>query len=83
MEIRVYEIALLPIIIGLVEVIKQFGIPTKYMPLVSIFIAECISCTFLINGGGVKEAVLVGLQLGLTAVGLHSGVKNALKSKDD
>lgn len=74
LDIEIYEIALLPIIIGLVEIAKQFKIPAKYTPLVSIAIAEMISIVFVADGD-YKKAVLVGLQLGLAAVGLYSGVK--------
>lgn len=74
---EVYGVALLPIIIGLVEIVKQFNIPKKYMPIISIVIAEAISLLFLMNGDtDYQKAILIGLQMGLAAVGLHSGVKN-------
>lgn len=76
-DYEVYGIALLPIIIGLVQLVKGFRIPNKYMPIVSIIIAEAISIFFMMNGDtDYKKAILVGLQLGLAATGLYSGVKN-------
>lgn len=47
---EVYGVALLHIIIGLVEIVKQFNILKKYMPIISIVIAEAISLLFLMNG---------------------------------
>lgn len=72
---EIYGIALIPIITGLVQIIKQFNIPNKYMPIVSIIIAEIISITFLSNGD-YKKAALIGLQMGLASTGLYSGTKN-------
>lgn len=83
-DFEVYGIALLPIIIGLVQVVKQFNIPNKYMPIVSIVIAEIISLFFIMNGDGdYRKAILIGLQLGLAAVGLHSGYKHLVGNDKD
>lgn len=80
LDYEIYGIALLPIIIGLVQIIKAFNIPDKFVPVVSIVIGEIICCFFLIDGS-VKQAVLMGLQMGLAAVGLHSGVKTMTNGK--
>lgn len=86
LEYEVYGVLLLPIIVGLVQIVKQLNIPNKYMPLISIGIAEAISLLFVMNGDAdYRKAILIGLQMGLAAVGLHSGIKNLvpLKKKKD
>ena len=34
--IEVYDVALIPLIVGLVELLKGFGLPKKWLPIVSI-----------------------------------------------
>lgn len=78
MEHEIYGIALLPIIISLLEVIKLYKVPTKFIPLISLAIGILIAL-FFIAPGEYPKAILIGIQLGLAAVGLHSGVKNTLE----
>jgi len=82
MEQEIYGIALLPIIIGLLEVIKLFKVPTKFIPLISLAIGILMGI-FFIAPGEYPKAILLGIQLGLAAVGLHSGVKNTLGKNDN
>lgn len=77
MDYSVYGVALLPVIIGLLEIIKAFKVPTKYIPLISLAIGILMGI-FFIAPGEYPKAILLGIQLGLAAVGLHSGVKNAI-----
>lgn len=75
MEITI--IVLAGIVVGMTEIIKQMGINKKLIPLLVLVIGILI--TFI--GGDLieivkwQEKVLVGLVLGLTAMGLYSGGK--------
>lgn len=82
MDSSIYGVALLPIIIGLLEIVKMFKVPTKYIPLISLAIGILMGI-FFIAPGEYPKAILLGIQLGLAAVGLHSGVKHALEKNDD
>ena len=60
------------IVLGLVAVFSQIGLPTKYKPLVSVVLA--IGITILMKGVSSSE-IINGILAGLTASGLWSGVK--------
>lgn len=66
---------LLAIIIGLTEAIKRIGLKTKYAPLCAI--ALSLGLTF-VTMGATTESLIAGLVVGLTSVGLYSGVKTTL-----
>jgi len=58
-----------PIIVGLVEVAKRVGLPTKFLPLLAVVLG--IANSYLFN----EFSIIDGLVSGLMAVGLFSGVK--------
>lgn len=62
------ELFIVPVIIGLVEVFKKLGMPSKFAPLVAVVLG---ALSVLI----VANPFLVGIIYGLTACGLYSGVK--------
>lgn len=67
-----------PLTLGLVEVVKRFGVNPRFLPLFSILIG--IGTTFLVNPSITLEmGVLGGILTGLVASGLWSGVKHTLK----
>lgn len=63
------------VVIGLVEVIKRLGLSPRFLPLAALIIS--VSLWFTLSGVGGVELV-DGLIIGLSAVGLFSGVKNSL-----
>lgn len=71
------ELVLIPILVGLVEVIKQAGINERYIPIISIALGLIIGIIF--TGLDIKEGIITGLQLGLAAIGLYSGTKNVAR----
>lgn len=75
MEITVYDIALIPLISGLVEVFKQVGIPKKYSLLLSIVIGILLSIVYT-DSIDLKKGILMGVMLGLSASGLYSGTRS-------
>lgn len=67
-----------PLTIGLVEVVKRFGVNPRFLPLVSLLIG--VGTTFLLNTSiSLDMGILGGILTGLVASGLWSGVKHTLK----
>lgn len=66
------DTALLPVVIGVTEVIKRAGLPIKFVPLFAVV----FSVTF---GYFFDYGWLNSLVAGLASVGLYSGVKNTLE----
>lgn len=67
--------------IGLVQAIKQIGLNQKFAPLVAIAIGIALSVLAApINSETITLSVFQGLIIGLTSVGLYSGVKNTIKN---
>ena len=76
-DYEIFGVALLPIIVGLVEIIKQFNLPKRFVPIVAIVISEIVAIVFLSDGyTEIKKAVIIGLQMGLASTGLYAGVKH-------
>lgn len=69
------NIALIPVVTGIVEVAKRFGLPTHWAPLVSLALGIVSGFVYLYPGEP-AQAVLAGVVIGLSASGLYSGVKN-------
>lgn len=70
-----YDVALIPIITGLVGVFTQLGLRKKFAPIVSLILGLLIG-VFYVYPDDIKGGILVGIMLGLSATGLYSGVKN-------
>ncbi len=70
-----YDIAILPAIVGIVELLKRLGMSSKWAPLASVALG-LISGYFYVAPGNLTQAILSGIGLGLAAVGLWSGPKN-------
>jgi L-lactate permease len=75
MEFTAYDIAIIPLIIALVGLIVKMGFPRKYAPVVALALGIAAGFFYLAPGEP-KKAVLYGIVVGLSAVGLYSGVKN-------
>ena len=69
------------LIIGLAEVIKRLGCPSKWIPLIDVVLGV-ISGVFVYSmylGYDYVPGVVMGIVMGLTACGLFSGIKNTLE----
>jgi len=71
---------LVPLTIGLVEVIKNIGIPKRFIPLVAIFIGIIFAILGNI-GGDIIANVITGLGIGLASVGLFDFGKKTILGK--
>lgn len=67
------------VVLGLVQLAKSLGFPVKYSPILALVIGIVLSIVYI--GPDIKRAILIGIILGLNAVGLWSGFKNTFESK--
>lgn len=79
---EVYGVALIPLIIGLVELMKWFGLPKKVTPIASLILGLIAGIVY-VNPEDLKGGVLVGLMIGLSASGLYSGTKNTFEKNEN
>ncbi|SHG89095.1 holin [Tepidibacter thalassicus] len=70
---------MISLIIGITQAIKIAGLPKKFAPIVSLVLG-IIMCVFFESKGDIKQSVLDGIILGLTASGLFSGYKSMTKN---
>ena len=77
--------AQIALIVGIAEIVKRAGCPTKYIPIVDLILGIISGiCVYgVMLGHTVPEGVLVGIAMGLSACGLFSGVKNVIETKED
>lgn len=68
-----FQFIVVPLIIGIVEVVKKAGLPNKYSPLVSLALGVFFGFVFLET---FQESLFIGVIIGLAATGLYSGSKN-------
>jgi hypothetical protein len=65
-------LALVPVVIGLVEVIKRIGLNERYLPITAIILGVVGAVAII---GYSPETIVGGIVLGLSSVGLFSGVR--------
>ena len=84
MDFQAYDIALIPLIVGVVAIFTGLGLPKKFAPLVAVVLGVIVGIVYLAPGE-LAKGILVGVALGLSSVGLYSGTKNTvqLTLKDD
>ena len=75
---EIYNVAIIPLIVGLVELAKKLGLPDKFAAVLSAILGVVIGLVYVAPDDPAK-AVLVGLSMGLAASGLYSGVKNTVE----
>lgn len=79
---QVYDVVLIPLIIGLVQVLKYFGFRKKwFLPMASL-IFGVLAGVIYVYPHDIKAGVLVGLMMGLSASGLYSGGKAVLEKEE-
>lgn len=79
-ELEAFGIVLIPVILGLVEIVKILGLPKRFSPLVSLVLG-ILAGVIYVHPENLSAAILVGIALGLSAVGLYSGTKNTIEGK--
>lgn len=71
------------LIIGLAEVVKRFGLDSKWIPLVDIALGLLSGICVYGRTQGILNGVILGIALGLSACGLFSGIKNLTEKRAD
>lgn len=79
---EIYDVVLIPLIMGIVELFKKAGVSKKILPLIALVIGIAIGVVYVANFDW-KQGVLVGTMLGLAASGLYSSSKNTLEKGDE
>ena len=75
---EIYNVAIIPLIVGIVELAKKLGLPDKFAAVLSAILGVVIGLVYVAPENPPK-AILVGLSMGLAASGLYSGVKNTVE----
>ena len=81
MEFNAYDVALVPIIIALVGIFGKMGLPSRLQPLVALALG-IVGGFFYIAPEDPGQAVLAGLVMGLSSIGMYSGVKNSFQKRE-
>lgn len=71
-------IAIIPLLIGILEIFKKVGVNEKYIPVISLIAGIGIGIA-LFSDGDLKSGIVQGIYIGLSAVGLYSGTKNTIE----
>lgn len=74
----IYDVAIIPLIIGVTELVKKLGLPNKFAALLSAVLGVVIGLVYIAPENPSK-GILVGLSMGLAASGLYSGTKNTVE----
>lgn len=72
MEISTQFLVLVPVVLGVVQIAKTSGIPSRFAPLTSLILG--VAGTIFLGDFSAASAIQ-GLIVGLSAAGLWSGVK--------
>jgi len=71
-------IAIVPLIIGLSEVIKRIGFNQKFIPVVNLILGLAAGIIFT-SPDNIKVGIIQGIFIGLSASGLYSSTKNVVQ----
>ena len=78
---QIYDFFLIPMIVGIVQIIKYFGFRKKwFLPLASLLFGILAGVIYLYPND-VYTGVLIGVMLGLSASGMYSGGKAIFEKK--
>lgn len=75
---EVYDVVLIPLIVGITELCKRAGLPSKFAALLSLILGVVVGVIY-IAPGDILKGILLGASIGLGASGLYSGTKNTIE----
>lgn len=75
---EVYDVILIPLIVGITELCKRAGLPSKFAALLSLILGVVVGVIY-IAPGDILKGILLGASIGLGASGLYSGTKNTIE----
>lgn len=74
-------VSAIPIILGLVQLAKMFGLKEKYAPLLAVVLGELFSLGLHFYSDRTWYiAVIGGLVIGLSSIGLYSGTRETVQA---
>ena len=76
MEITTQFMVLIPVVVGVVQVIKMTGLSSRYLPVISLILGMVGA---VLIGAFDSTSLVQGVIVGLSASGLWSGVKATVK----
>ncbi|WP_062105486.1 hypothetical protein [Bacillus niameyensis] len=79
---EIYDMAVIPLILALVELFKRAGVANRYLPFIAVGLGMIIGVVYITNFE-IRQGILVGTILGLSASGLYSGTKNTIEKKEE
>ena len=79
---EVYDVVLIPLILGIVELFKRAGVSKKVLPFIALVIGIAVGVIYVADFD-LKQGILVGGMLGLSASGLYSSAKNTVEKSDE
>lgn len=71
---------LIAVVVALTELVKRFDVPKKYIPVVSLLLGLVAGIFYV--PGELKEQIMYGLMIGLSASGLFDQSKIIKKGAD-
>ncbi|WP_163580106.1 hypothetical protein [Gracilibacillus saliphilus] len=74
MGFSAYDVAIIPIITGLVQLLKNVGLPNKFSPLFALAFG-ILAGVFYISPNDLAEGILLGIVASLSASGLYNQAK--------
>lgn len=78
MDLEIYGISAVLLIMGIVQLAKNVGFPSKYAGVLSVGMGVLASVGYtLFQETEIFKTLVIGLALGLSASGLYSTQKNA------
>lgn len=80
MNFEVYDIAIVPVIVALVSVMGQIGLPDRFKPVVALLLGVAGGFGY-VSPDDWRQAAFVGVVMGLSAIGAYSGVKNMVERR--
>lgn len=79
MDLEIFGISVVLVIIGLIQLAKNVGLPTRYAGVAAVVLGVLASLGYAYFAESTwLQALFVGLALGLSAAGLYSAGKAAV-----
>lgn len=80
--VEVAGVAVIPLIVGVVALLKELGLPSRWAPMAAVAVGVLVMALNEVLQAfplalAVYEKALLGVALGLTAVGVHGLQKHA------
>jgi len=77
LDISTLDLSIVPLITGIVEIIKRAGLNDKFLPLIALILG--IAGSFALKlGSAISENIIIGIAFGLMASGFFSQIKTGL-----